>query len=407
MRILHLIGSMDPKTGGPCQGIRLAAPISEDMSVYREVVCGDEPMSAYLGTDPFPVHALGGMGNPWCYSPELLPWLRKNVHRFDAVITNGLWLYHAQAVRKVLKEEEKEGRKKPKWYVMPHGMLDPYFQKATDRRWKAFRNWIYWKLLERKTISQSDGLLFTCETELLVARTTFTGYAPKRERNVGYGVSSPPVYNDIMREAFLEICPEVTDKPYLLFLSRIHTKKGVDLLIDAYSKLADKSVENNYCLPYLVIAGPGGDTPYGQSLQRLVRKNSKVKNMIFFTGMLQGDAKWGAFYGCEASVLPSHQENFGITVAESLACAKPVLISNQVNIWREIEAGGGGLVTSNTQAGTFQLLKNWVSMPKSEQKKMSTQAKAVFEKHFTIVEAVSNFVKEIGDSNKKARVGLQ
>jgi hypothetical protein len=77
--------------------------------------------------------------------------------------------------------------------------------------------------------------------------------------------------------------------------------------------------------------------------------------------MLSGAAKWGALYGCEAFVLPSHQENFGIAVVEALACGKPVLISDQVNIWREIVEDGAGLVEGDTEEGVEKLLRNFLS----------------------------------------------
>src|SRR5690606_8370043 len=96
---------------------------------------------------------------------------------------------------------------------------------------KALRNEIYWWLIEKKTVNQADGLLFTCQQELLLARETFKGYKPKQELNVGYGIQAPPAYTEKSTP------PALTDKSYWLFLSRIHPKKGVDLLIHAYKKL--------------------------------------------------------------------------------------------------------------------------------------------------------------------------
>ena len=75
--------------------------------------------------------------------------------------------------------------------------------------------------------------------------------------------------------------------------------------------------------------------------------------------MLQGDAKWGAFYAAEVFALPSHQENFGVAVAEALACGTPVLISNKVNIWQEIAEDGVGLVEEDDLEGTTRLLERW------------------------------------------------
>ena len=188
----------------------------------------------------------------------------------------------------------------PKLYLMPHGMLDPYFQRAKSRRLKAIRNWIFWKLIEGKVINGADGVLFTCKDELLLARETFDPYHPKAEINVGYGIQLPPLFEQDFRKSFLEKCPELENKPYWLFLSRIHPKKGTDLLLKSYLKLKMKYID----IPALVIAGPGLDTPYGKELQHLAKDS-----LIYFPGMLEGSTKWGAFYGCEAFILPSHQEN--------------------------------------------------------------------------------------------------
>ena len=109
--------------------------------------------------------------------------------------------------------------------------------------------------------------------------------------------------------------------------------------------------------------------------------------------MLQGDVKWGAFYASEAFVLPSHQENFGIAVAEAMGCGLPVLISDKVNIWREIRADGAGIVNTDTTAGTLQTLEAWLALDRSAREQMVQQAKLSFEKRFTI-EAMSKSVMQ-------------
>lgn len=96
------------------------------------------------------------------------------------------------------------------------------------------------------------------------------------------------------------------------------------------------------------------------------------------------DAKWGAFYGCEAFSLPSHQENFGIAVVEAMACGKPVLISDQVNIWKEIKAAGAGLVENDTEDGTYKLLHKWNIMSEDDRKSMKKNALSCFKDIFSI-----------------------
>ncbi|MFM9835545.1 MAG: glycosyltransferase, partial [Methylophilaceae bacterium] len=91
-----------------------------------------------------------------------------------------------------------------------------------------------------------------------------------------------------------------------------------------------------------------------------------------------------AFYSSEVYLLPSHQENFGIAVAEALACGLPVLISDKVNIWREIEADGVGVVNSDTVEGTEKSLRSWLSLSQQAQDAMAKSAKLTFSKRFTV-----------------------
>jgi glycosyltransferase involved in cell wall biosynthesis len=400
MKILRLIASMDPLTGGPCQGIRNSITELAKTGVHNEVVCLDAPMAPFLGKDSFIIHALGPGKSPWHYSAKLIPWLTANLLRFDVLIVHGLWLFPSYAAhiarQKVNKQASKNSELKlPGLFIMPHGMLDPYFQEATSRRLKSLRNWLYWNLIENKVIRDADGILFTSLTELMLARQSFSPYQPRQEINVGYGIQPPPTYSATMQTAFAEHCPILNGAPYLLFMGRIHKKKGVDLLIQAYAEIIKQKRRTSPSPPKLVIAGPGLDTAYGKEIQKIVAEAADLKDRVLFPGMLSGSAKWGGLFGCEALVLPSHQENFGIVVAEALACGKPVLISNQVNIWREIEAGEGGLVADNTLIGTQRLLEQWLTFTPDNKKTMGEKAKSTFERHFAIKQVVNRFVEAI------------
>ena len=395
MHLLHLTSSMNPNQGGVSQGIRNTVAALQQLGVTNEVVSIDDPDAGFLAADSLAIHPLGPARGPWFYSNGLIPWLEHNVPRFDAVIVNGLWLYHSFAANRVLQTiRKRSGRAKPRLYVMPHGMLDPWFQRAKGRRLKAARNWLYWLLLERNVVNGADGLLFTCEQELRLARTTFPGYEPQAESDVGFGIAPPPDYASRMTQAFNDACPGVSEEPYLLFLSRIDVKKGVDLLIAAYTALKQEGC----LLPKLVVAGPGAETTYGRQMRTLADKDADV----LFPGMLTGDAKWGAFYGCEAFVLPSHQENFGIAVVEALACGKPVLISDQVNIWREIDSGGAGTVGKDTPSGVKRQLAEWARLPDAEKEKMADKSKGVFERKFTVESAARRLLDVLEDGQSHA-----
>lgn len=391
MNVLHIVANMDPQTGGVCQAVRTIVDGLTRRGIYNEVATVDTPDAPYLAQYTFPVHALGPSANSWHYSARLLPWLIDTLDRFDVVIVHGLWLYPSHAVRKAIAHRRQlPNARVPRFFVMPHGMLDPWFQRASGRRIKAIRNWAYWKLIENRVINDADGLLFTCQTELLLAREPFRPYHPARELNVGHGIADVPAFDPAMQAAFHERCPSLGDAPYLLFLSRIDTKKGVDLLVNAYS--ARQQSTDPAALPKLVIAGPGLDTAYGNQIRQQVALSPALANAVLFPGMLTGDAKWGAFYGCQAFILPSHQENFGIAVVEALACGKPVLISDQVNIWREIDAMDGGLVGPDAQTGTQQLLENWLALSAGEQRQMGQRARQTFQHHFAIDPATDRLI---------------
>lgn len=386
MKVLRIISSMDPKTGGPCQGIRNNIPAQEVLGVHSEIVCFDAPDADFLLKETLKVHAIGPAKGPYAYCRNLEKWLKKNLFRFDVVIIHGLWLYNSYGTYRIWERYKKESFKVPKLYVMPHGMLDPYFQRTKSRRLKAIRNWIFWKLIENKVINGANGLLFTCEQEMLLARETFRPYFPKSEINIGYGVQLPPESDANCELEFLLKCPRVAGRPYFLFLSRIHPKKGVDNLIKAY-KIIKKDLGH---IPDLVIAGPGMDTEFGKSMRKLAGNER-----IHFPEMLEGSSKWGAFYGCKAFILPSHQENFGIAVVEALACEKAVLITNKVNIYREIESSGSGLVGNDTFTGISQLLEKWMKMPESEKNEMGKKAGELYRHQFGIGPAAVKFRKKI------------
>ncbi|MEO3407485.1 glycosyltransferase [Mucilaginibacter sp. CAU 1740] len=396
MKVLHVISSMDPKMGGVCEAVRITAVGLQTLGIHNEVVCVDE--ETYHQDTTYTQHNLGPSKNPWYYSNRLLPWLNENIGRFDAVIVHGLWLYHGYAANKAFQNLKKKGGSslKTKLFVMPHGMLDPYFQRAKTRRLKALRNVIYWGLIEKHIINNADELLFTCQTELQLAREPFWPYKPKRETVVGLGVEAPPAYNASMLSVFEEKIPAVKGSPYLLFLSRIHEKKGVDMLLHSYTKIieqqtSDAGQQDLTNVPKLVIAGPGLESDYGLQLKETVDNSELLSKLVHFPGMLTGEAKWGAFYGCEAFVLPSHQENFGIAVVEALTCNKPVLISNQVNIWPEIEQAGGAIVADDTLIGTFEMLDKWSGLASTDKDKMAAGARHCYEKHFAIDAVINNF----------------
>ncbi len=158
-------------------------------------------------------------------------------------------------------------------------------------------------------------------------------------------------------------------------LRRLHEKKGVDLLLTAFAKIAGR-----FPSLHLVVAGSGQES-YQAYLQKLA-SDLDIQFKVTWLGMVHGDLKWGAFHAAEVFILPSHQENFGIAVAEALACGKPVLISNKVNIWREIEKDSAGFVENDDLEGTAKLLERWMNLEQSQKEIMQSNALSCFETRF-------------------------
>jgi glycosyltransferase involved in cell wall biosynthesis len=407
MNILHIAGKLDPRLGGVAQAIRTIVCGLEELGFYNEVVTLDNPQAPFLKEEPFVIHTPGEGRSAWYYSRDFKPWLQLNCIRFDIVIVHGLWQYHGFALQQLFRQLKKRMTRLPAVYVMPHGMLDPWFQAVQGRRLKAIRNWCYWKLIEKKLVNGANGLLFTSLEEQTQASLPFRPYTPKHTAVVGLGVQEPALFTESMQKAFLNRCPEVMNRNYLLFLGRIDEKKGVDLMLEAYDKIAvDYAAEpaaGNYPFPMLVIAGPGLDTPYGKKIKKIIANSKLLKFLVAFPGMLKGDAKWGAFYCADAFILPSHQENFGMALVEALACGKPALISNKVNIWREVTEMQGGLAEDDTAAGTVSLLNRWMTLRPEQQKLMAVRAKQCYESRFSVEMATKRMLRALGIDHKPAK----
>lgn len=380
MKLLHVISSINPQGGGPIEGIRqLQAPLKQ-LGMEVEIVCCDAPDAPWLATSGLPtIHALGPVRMGYSYTPHLLPWLRENAPRFDAIIVEGIWQYHGLAVRQALAST------KVPYFVFTHGMLDPWFKHTYPL--KHLKKWLYWPWAEYRVLRDARAVIFTCEDERLLARQSFWLYRAN-EAVTTYGTSSPPNNGNELAQRFLAAHPHLQGKRIVLFLSRIHEKKGCDLLLDAFAQVA-KTDEHLH----LVMAGPD-QTGWAATLRAQAEKLGIV-DRISWPGMLQGDGKWGAFYAAEVFCLPSHQENFGIVVAEALACGKPVLISNKVNIWREIETDAAGFVDEDTVDGTVRNLRRWLVLDAEGYVQMSDRARQSFVTRFHIRRAAERLVEII------------
>jgi len=273
-------------------------------------------------------------------------------------------------------------------------MLDPWFKRRYPL--KHLKKWLYWPWGEYRVLRDAAAVIFTCEEERLLARQSFWLYRA-REVVGSYGTSPPPTNARALTAAFTAAFPEVQGKRLLLYLGRIHEKKGGDLLLEAFARVLGDTQDPDL---HLVMAGPGDEGIVSQLKNRAEQLG--IASRITWTGMVAGDLKWGAFYASDVFCLPSHQENFGIAVVEALACGKPVLISDKVNIWREIQEDGAGLVGPDTLEGSVATLRQWLALSRADVAAMRIAALRCFQDRFQIDQVAETLVRIVSDHSPGA-----
>lgn len=386
MNILHLIFSVDPEGGGPIEYARVMCEAHESRGHKCAFATLDEADSKHVACFPFEVHTirsrLGHIGK-WQEFSQLVSDLASE---FDVAVIHGLWNIATVAGFRGLHAS------RVPWVIFPHGMLDPYF--AELNRGKNLRKQVFWTMFQGRMLSNAKAVLFTCEEEQRLAENAFVGHQVYNAQVVAFCASDQHLPEELVadgRVEFLKKVPKLSQRPYFLFLSRIHPKKACDILIEAYA-----AVSNRPGTPDLVFAGPD-QTGWSTDLQAMA-KRLRIDDRIHWAGMIGGATKSAAFAGAEAFVLPSHQENFGLVVAEALSTGTPVLISDKVNIWREIEASGAGLVAPDTVSGTIEMLEKFLMLSKEDREVMRHKSRACYEQHFSTEKAATDLAKVLIDS---------
>jgi glycosyltransferase involved in cell wall biosynthesis len=385
VKILRIVPSLDPKQGGVAEAVRLSAITKYPIEITIDIVCFDEPASDWIKNENnFQIFAIGKGKTAYAFHLKYLAWLNQNVKNYDAVVIDGLWMFHVWGgyICRM---------KNVPYFVYSHGMLDPYFNQD---RLKYLKKLPFWFLIERNVLQLAKSVIYTCEEEKILAQKSFPLFKAKSSI-VSLGIKTPTENKDVLKNAFLEEYPQFVKKKFGLFLSRIHPKKGIDLLIKAISEL-DNELPSEFII---AIAGTGNDE-YTNNLQKLAETLNVAKRFQWL-GMVTGNVKWGAFSAADCFILPSHQENFGIVVAEALAVGTPVLISDKVNIWREIKEMNAGLIADDTLEGTKELIQAWLSFSNEQKQTMQKNTVICFEQKFNIAQAAKNI---IGVLNKHTRV---
>jgi glycosyltransferase involved in cell wall biosynthesis len=370
MRILQILASVDPKFGGPSKsavelGQSLAAKghevtrfttnygVDGSLNVPTDCVVLQHGVSVRF----FPVDWPKNYRVSWRFAQALA----RDIPKYDVVQIHGLYLFTTLAGAFF-------GRKYQVPYVITlHGMLDPFL-----RRKSRIKKAVYTLLFEKRNLDNAAAIHCTSQEELeLVGPVGIKAPAVV----VPWGLDSKEYATLPDADLFRSRYPCLRDKQIILFLGRINFKKGLDLLTQAFGELARRRKD-----VHLVLAGPDNEG-YGKRVRQWLAQEGVVEH-VTFTGMLQGEDKLAAFAASDVFVLSSYAENFGMAVVEAMACGLPVIISNKVNIWREIADAQAGIVVNCGVLELTEALLKALDDPISR-KRWGENGKRLIEQKFT------------------------
>lgn len=377
MKLLNLIGSLDPRDGGPVEALESQSRSLPALGHEMAIVSHDDPAQAWLSRFSCPVHAIGpSQFGRYGYNRTLDRWLLQHGHAYDAIIVHGLWQYNGLAVRRAAKRLYKP------YFIVPHGTLDPWFKRRYPV--KHLKKWLYWPWAEYRVLRDADGVFFSTEEEMRLAPQSFWLY---RARSVitGFGITDTARPGVRERGAWQQAFPKLHGLRFILFLGRLHPKKGCDLLIEAFGDIAVDHPDL-----HLVMAGPD-QIGWSAELRKMTQILG-IASRVHWTGLLEGPVKNGALRAAEALALPSHSENFGMVVPEAMSSGVPVLISDKVNIWKTVRENGAGLVAADSREGCAAMLRQWLNLPAEAREAMRQRARTCYERHFGIDQFLINYV---------------
>jgi glycosyltransferase involved in cell wall biosynthesis len=341
MRILHITSSIDPRNGGVATALIGLAKAQHAVGISVAVAANwkrDTDMSGFktLQQAGIPVELIGPASGPLNRHPQIVPVLSHLIDAADVVHIQAIW-------EEIQHQGARIARRKDKPYLIsPHGMLDPW--SLQQSRWKK-KLYMMWR--QRRDLDSATALHFTTVPERDLTRPLALRPRAIIEPN---GVDLKEFQSLPPAGKFRDLYPQLRSRRMVLFLSRLHHKKGLELLIPAIARCSEEVA--------LVIAGPG-DESYRMQLEQLVTQHH-LQERVIFTGMLEGEPRIAAFADADLFALSSYQENFGNVVVEALAAGTPVIISDQVNLHAEITAAQVGEVVPLDVEVLATVLQRWL-----------------------------------------------
>ena len=350
MRLLHIVPSISLIYGGPSQMVlglsKALASQGVEVTILTTTANGDTgqapldvPIDRPIEQDGYQIRYFPcSPFRRYKFSLGLLRWLSAHASEYDLAHIHALFSPVSTAAATVARS------KNLPYILRPLGTLDP-----ADLKKKRYLKQIYATLFERANIAGAAALHFTSDQE---AKVSDRFGAVTRDLILPLGVTIPTSFpvgaitpSETLHERDLPL------PPTLLFMSRIDPKKGLDLLLPALEQLLAEGLQ----FKFILAGGNPQDPHYEKQIHDRIQ-TSPLRDFTTVTGFVSGEAKTELLRSADLFVLPSYYENFGIAVAEAMVAEIPVVISDQVHIWREIQQAEAGWICSCDRASlTYQL----------------------------------------------------
>ena len=353
MKILHVISTLASRAGGPSTTLsdlsRYEARQGLDVNVCTtNSDCPNGTLAVAINqaveTDGVTTIYHAVQFRPLLFSMSMARWLRTEISRFDIVHIHGLYRFPQSYAAWCARQSGVP------YLMQPHGALDPFLYRQSSTNLPLKR--LYERLIDFPNLNHADAICYTSQDEM--ERAAFLRLKA-RPVIVPNGLDWDDYRQLPPRGQFRESLGIGPTQPLILFLGRLNFKKGLDLLIPAFA-----DVSKPFADARLAIVGPDNE-----GLEADIRdwcQQAGVLDKVLFAGHLNAEQVRQAYVDADVFVLPSYTENFGMTVIEALACRLPVVISDQVNIHREIQQASAGLVTGldagEVSAAICKLLAN-------------------------------------------------
>ena len=379
IKVLRIISTLNPQKGGPAKAIidNSLAMINQNIKV--DILTCDRTSSKFYKSKYINIINQGPsfFGN-FYFSYNLFFWLLKNKKNYDFFILHGIWDFKNIVAFMLLNNN---------YSVFVHGSLHPaqgkgFFNKAKKK--------LYWLIFEKRNLLKSKSLLLTSNKEKAQLDDTFVDTKGIKKVFVKYGILKSNPNKKILLSKFNKKFPFLKNKSFYLYLGRLHKQKGADIIIEAVNKI---KLNSNI---KILIMGPFIGSKFENKLKLLVKKY-KLEKQIFFSNAQFGDIKWGAIYSSKAMLLPSHGENFGISLVEAMSAGKPVLTTFKVNINDIIIKYNAGLISRDNLTNFSKILLQFQTLNKKKKNQISNNALKCFKDNFDISSnhnSLSSYIKK-------------